>query len=61
MSPNRWCMRRFPEDYSKEELSKLVLHHRDLHVEATTELYKLKEKFIVVSKELSALKRAKKQ
>lgn len=48
---------RFPQDYSKEELAKLVLFHHKEHVKIATKFSNLKEKHIQISKELSELKR----
>jgi len=51
--------KRFPCDYDRDELIKLVYHHWGKHCSIATQLDDTKEKLIQVSKELSALKRKK--
>jgi hypothetical protein len=50
---------RFPDDYSREELAKLVIHHRNECIVKETLLSDTREKLIKVSKELSELKKSK--
>jgi len=51
--------KRFPQDYSREELVGLVNYHHNEHIKASISLSELKEKHILISKELSLLKRNK--
>jgi hypothetical protein len=48
---------RFPQDYTKEELAKLVIEHRDESIRKGTLLIETREKLVKVSKELTALKK----
>jgi hypothetical protein len=52
-------MKRFPDDYTHAELAKLVLHHRDLHVEIATKYHETLDKLKETRIELSRLKRNK--
>lgn len=52
-------MKRFPDDYTHAELAKLVLHHRDLHVELATKYHETLDKLKETRIELSRLKRNK--
>ena len=51
--------KRFPDDYTRQELVSLIHHHHSEHIEAKTKLADLTEKHIKVSKELSKLRRGK--
>jgi hypothetical protein len=52
-------VKRFPQDYTNEELAKLVLHHRDKHVELSTKYHETLDKLKEARIELSKLKRNK--
>jgi hypothetical protein len=52
---------RFPQDYTKEELAKLVIEHRDEAIRKGTLLTETREKLVKVSKELTALKKANRE
>ena len=52
-------MKRFPDDYTHEELTKLVLYHRDKHVEISTKYHDTLDKLKEARIELSKLKRNK--
>jgi hypothetical protein len=52
-------VKRFPYDYTHAELAKLVLHHRDLHVELATKYHETLDKLKETRIELSRLKRNK--
>lgn len=51
--------KRFPTDYTHEELANLVIYHHDKHIEAVTKYTDTLEKLKEVQKELSKLKRNK--
>ncbi len=53
--------KRFPIDYTHEELANLVIYHHDKHIEAVTKYTDTLEKLKEVQKELSKLKRNKAQ
>jgi len=50
-------IKRLPEDYSKQELHTLVLHHHEKHSSTKTKLEETRQKLIAAQKELSRLKR----
>ena len=52
-------VRRFPQDYTQQELAALVTHHHEKHVEAATKLMETRDKLIQAQKELSVYKRGK--
>lgn len=49
----------FPDDYEKNELTRLVLHHHEARTAAETQLSNMREKLIAAQRELSALKRGR--
>ena len=51
--------KRFPADYSKDELGALVSHHHDLRIKAETKMADLRDRNIDLSRQLSAMKRGK--
>lgn len=50
--------KRFPQDYTQQELAALVTHHHQKHVETATKLDETRDKLIEAQKELSKLKRS---
>jgi hypothetical protein len=50
-------LKRFPQSYSKRELARLVIFHRDVAIAAKTELSAMRDKLEAAQRQLSEFKR----